>query len=141
MTSVLRLAFILVLSQCVIYAQFGSAIQGVITDNSGAAVPGATIKAVNNETGIARAVDSLEDGLFRVLSLAPGVYKLTVHKPGFADEVREKVTLATGQTLRVDFSLNVSTRAETISVTSQTPAVDTEQGNISGQINQLELKE
>src|SRR5690349_11568570 len=101
----LRLLFILAISSAAAYGQFSSAIQGVITDSSGSAVPGASIKVVNHDTGVARTVDSLEDGLFRVLSLGPGNYSLTVSKTGFADETRASIVLATGQTLRIDFSL------------------------------------
>ena len=82
-----RLLLFLALFQGMIYAQFSSAIQGVVTDNSGAAVPGATVKVANNDTGIVRAVETLNDGLFRVLSLGPGVYKISVQKPGFAEEI------------------------------------------------------
>ena len=88
MQRILRFSLLLAFSQVVVFAQFNSAIQGVVTDNSGAVVPGATVKVANTDTGIARAVDTLNDGLYRVLSLAPGIYSITIHKPGFADETR-----------------------------------------------------
>jgi hypothetical protein len=47
----------------------------------------------------------------------------------------------TGQTLRVDFSIQVSSRAEQVNVEARPVMVDTEQGNVSGRINQIELKE
>jgi hypothetical protein len=138
----LRLLFLLtILGAASLHGQFNSAIQGIITDHTNSVVPGATVTATNVDTGIARTAETLEDGLYRVLSLAPGTYRITAHKPGFADATRESVTATTGQTLRVDFSLQVSSRAEQVTVEAQPALVDTEQGNVSGRINQVELKE
>src|SRR5438445_185712 len=95
----------------------------------------------NSASTRARTADSLEDGLYRVLSLPPGPYRIQVKKPGFADEVKEGLTLAAGQILRVDFSLRVSAQSEQVTVVSQANQVDTEQGNISGKIELTELKE
>src|SRR5437773_547233 len=125
----------------ILNAQFSGAIQGIVTDASQATVPGVTVTVTQMETGVARTTRTMEDGLFRVLSLAPGSYRVAVHKPGFADAVQEAAGLAAGQTLRVDFSLKVSTQAEQVTVEAQPPLVDTEQGNISGRIGQLEIKE
>src|SRR3954454_4507363 len=101
-----RLILLVGLYQCLfqglLLAQFNSAIQGVITDNSNAVVPGGTVTVTNTATGVARTSESLEDGLYRVLSLPPGPYRILVRKPGFADEVKEGLTLTAGQTMRVD---------------------------------------
>ncbi len=136
-----RLLLLLGLCQAPIFAQFGSAIQGVVTDATNAAVPGATVTVTNTATGVVRTVDTLEDGLYRVLSLGPGVYRIAVRKPGFADETRDNITLAAGQTLRADFSLRVGARAEQVTVETQVNQVDTEQGTIAGKIETVELKE
>src|SRR5215471_18275997 len=90
------------LFQGLAFAQFNSAIQGVITDTSNAVVPGATITVTNTETGVGRTVETQEDGLYRAISLAPGIYRITVRKTGFADETKEQIRLTAGQTLRAD---------------------------------------
>jgi hypothetical protein len=136
-----QLILILSLFQGLAFAQFNSAIQGVITDNSNAVVPGATLTVTNTETGISRTVETLDDGLYRALSLAPGMYRIAVHKTGFADEVKDNIRLTAGQTLRADFSVRVSSRADAITVEAQVSQVDTEQGNIAGKIESVELKE
>src|SRR5260370_35264547 len=64
-------------------AQFNCVIQGIITDNTNSAVPGARVTATNVDTGVARTAETLDDGLYRVLSLAPGMYRIAVHKEGF----------------------------------------------------------
>jgi hypothetical protein len=129
------------LFQVPMFAQFESAIQGVVTDATTAAVPAAAVTVINTATGVARTAETLGDGLYRVPSLAPGTYRITVRKPGFTEESRYGITLTAGQTLRADFSLRVSSRAEQVTVEAQVNQVDTEQGNISGKIDTLELKE
>src|SRR5260370_19537305 len=122
-------------------AQFNCVIQGIITDNTNSAVPGARVTATNVDTGVARTAETLDDGLYRVLSLEPGRYRIAVHKAGFGDAVQDAVTVTTGQILRADFPLQVSSRAEQVTVQGRAAVVDTEQGNISGRIEQIELKE
>src|SRR6202048_4882811 len=138
----LRLLLILMfLGAFGMHAQFDSTIQGIVTDNTHALIPGAKVTVTNVATGVVRTAETPDDGFYRVLSLAPGTYRVAVHKPGFADAVRDSVTVTTGQILRADFSLEVSSRAEQVTVAAQTAMVDTEQGNISGRIDQIELKE
>ncbi|MGA2329146.1 MAG: carboxypeptidase regulatory-like domain-containing protein [Bryobacteraceae bacterium] len=136
-----RCLLLFVLCAGIALPQFNSAIQGTITDSSKAVVPDAAVGVTNVDTGIARAVKTSDDGLYRVLSLGPGTYRITVQKLGFADVSRDSVVLATGETLRVDFTLQVGTMAEKITVEEQPPLVETEQGRVSGQIDQTELKE
>src|SRR5258705_6636228 len=125
-----RLFLLLGLFQGLIFAQFNSAIQGVVTDNSNAVVPGTAVTVTNTATGVARTSESQDDGLYRVLSLPPGTYRILVRKPGFADETKDGLTLTAGQTLRVDFNLRVTAQTEQVTVQSQANQVDTEQGNI-----------
>jgi len=124
-----------------VQAQFNSAVQGVVTDSSEAPIPAAAVVVRNIDTGVERTAETLDDGLYRVLSLGPGKYRISVKKAGFAEEVRDQVTLATGEQLRADFSLRVGTQQAEVTVTGQPTLVDTEQSNISGKLNQLELKE
>jgi Carboxypeptidase regulatory-like domain len=136
-----NLLLLVLASVSILDAQFSAAIQGIVTDASKATVPDVTVTVTQVETGVARVTRTAEDGLYRVLSLAPGSYRIAAHKPGFTDAVQETVNLAAGQTLRVDFDLKVSTQTEQVTVEAHPPLVDTEQGNVSGRIGQLEIKE
>jgi hypothetical protein len=122
-------------------AQFNSSIQGVVTDSSGAVVPDAAVTVTNADTGIARTAKTNGEGLYRVLSLGPGTYRIAVQKQGFADVARESVALAASETLRADFVVQVSGIAAKVTVEEKVPLVETEQGRISGRIDQKELKE
>jgi hypothetical protein len=82
------LAFVLVAGMCAVNVNAQSApvsqISGIISDASGAAVPGAHVVITNTDTSAARTVDSGPDGSYTFTNLAVGPYKLQVTKDGFA---------------------------------------------------------
>jgi hypothetical protein len=106
------------------WAQFSSSIQGTVTDPSGAAVGGATVKMENlvNHTTAAATTDG--SGGYRFLSLAPGRYKLVVEAKGFA-KVETESTLETGQNLNVPITLKVGAATESVTVTAENPLINT----------------
>src|SRR5262245_53424040 len=86
-------------------AQFNSAIQGVVSDSTSALVPGATVRVTNLETGVARQAETSAEGLYRILSLGAGLYRVEVIKQGFRSAMRERVEVGISETARVDFQL------------------------------------
>src|SRR3954466_8755638 len=66
------------------FAQYRAGLQGVITDASGAVVPGASVTLTSKETNNTRTTTSSDSGVYSIASLAPGNYSLTVEKSGFA---------------------------------------------------------
>jgi hypothetical protein len=64
-------------------AQFTSAIQGIVTDASGGAVPEAIVQVTNVASGVSRQATTSNDGLYRVINLGPGIYRVNVAVPGF----------------------------------------------------------
>jgi hypothetical protein len=123
------------------WSQFNSAIQGVVTDASQAVVPDATVRVVNVTTGVVRQASTASDGLYRVLSLAPGEYRVTVEKVGFQTAEETSVSLAINQTARVDFALKLGAVSEKVTVAATAPVVETEQGRVSGEIDSRQLRE
>jgi hypothetical protein len=98
-------------------AQTGSStITGSVRDVTGAAIPNARIRVVNEATGFAKDIASNEDGLYRVSSLAPGVYRIEAEAEGFDKLVRSKVALEVSQVLAVDVALQVGKQSETVNV-------------------------
>jgi hypothetical protein len=85
--------------------QFNSSIQGVVNDNSAAVIPGATIRVTNVATGVTREVTTSDEGLFRVLSLGPGSYRIIVQKQGFQSVERSAAPLGISETVRVDLTI------------------------------------
>ena len=122
-------------------AQFSSALQGTITDTQQAFVPNATVRVINTTTGVTREAETSADGVYRVPSLGAGVYTVEVEKSGFLKAQRQSLRLGISETLRLDFTLEVSGVAETVTVESRAPLVETEQGRVSGRVDRTLLQE
>jgi len=106
------------------YGQFSSNLQGTVQDPNGAVIPGATLTLTNQATGVARMTNSGAQGDFRILSLAPGAYQLTVTATGFAT-AKIAVTLETEQTMELPVALKVGSQTQTVQVTGEAPILDT----------------
>jgi len=122
-------------------AQFTSAIQGVVTDASGSAVPEAIVHVTNVASGVGRQATTSNDGLYRVINLGPGTYRVNVAVPGFAPAERPIVPLGISETLRADFVLKVGELVDQVTVTEQITQVSTEEGRISARIEPIKLTE
>jgi len=122
-------------------AQFSGVIQGTITDSQKAVVADAVVMVTNLQSGVTRESVTTSDGVFRVLSLGPGTYRVEAVKPGFLTALRESIAVAVSETVRVDFTLEVSGLKESVTVTTQAPLVETEQGRVSGRVDRTQLQE
>src|SRR5262245_31001916 len=122
-------------------AQFSAAIQGTVTDAQKAVVAEAIVMVTHTASGVTREATTSPEGVFRVPSLAPGTYQLQVVKPGFLTAQREAVNVGVSETVRVDVTLEVSGVKESVTVTTQAPVVETEQGRVSGRVDRLQLQE
>ncbi len=122
-------------------AQFSGAIQGTITDSQKALVADAIVTVTHTASGVTRESVTSSDGVFRVLSLGPGAYRVQVVKPGFLTAQRENVTVGISETVRLDVTLDVSGVEESVTVTTNDAVVETEQGRVSGRVDRLQLQE
>lgn len=103
-----------------------SAIVGVVKDSSGAVLPGVTVEASSDALiERVRAVISDSQGLYRIVDLRPGTYELTFALPGFNTFKREGLELPSEFTATVNAELRVGTVEETVTVTGESPVVDT----------------
>ena len=117
-----RLSLLLVAAFSV-FAQ--SAIEGVVVDPSGAAVPAATITATLEATGAARAANTAADGRYRIPSLTIGEYTIECEKTGFQRAQIPHVYLGLNQTVQKTISLNLAAAGATVNVTEKPEAIDT----------------
>jgi hypothetical protein len=125
------------LAHAPVFGQAGHAtaeIKGSITDPSGALVPDAIVTAIDAARGLNRTTTSDERGEYALLSLAPGSYQVRVEKTGFASQLRSGLELTVGETATLHFVLNVGQALETITVTSETPLIETERTQQSNTI-------
>ena len=113
-------------------AQFRAAVQGTVTDASGAVVPEAALTLRNNETGRTQTATSGSEGFYRISELPPGRYTLTVEKAGFKKTTFESLVVNAEQVQGLDVVLTTGEVAETVTVTAdQTPALETEKPKFS----------
>ena len=99
-------------------------IDAAVSDTSGAVLPGVDAEIRNVDTNLTRSLITDRDGRFVALQLPPGRYTVTLKLPGFATVVEENVIVTVGETVRLSAAMKVSGIAETVTVTSVTPAVD-----------------
>jgi len=108
-------------------AQIGtSTLTGRVTDSTGAVVPGVEISVVQTGTNFRQNSVSNDEGLYRILSLQPGAYRITFEAQGFKRAVREGVELRVGDVLAVDMVMQVGAVTESIEVSGAAAALETE---------------
>ena len=99
-------------------------IQGTLTDESGAILPGVTVTLTHEETGETRNAVTNDRGLYRFLGLASGTYTLVAELSGFSSYRREGIEIRSGTAGRIDVVLRLASVAETVTVTGETPLID-----------------
>jgi hypothetical protein len=108
----------------------GGQITGLVKDQAGAAVPGATITVTETRTNLRRAVVSTSDGVYTAAGLAPGEYRIEIELSGFRPVRREGVRLATGEKARIDFDLALGGLQETVNVVGDAPIARAETASL-----------
>jgi hypothetical protein len=99
---------------------------GNVTDSSGAGVPGATVTALETQTNTSRTAVTNEAGNYIFSSLQNGTYTIDVELQGFKKVVRPNVRLDVNTTVRVDLKLEVGQLNETLTVSAETPLLQTD---------------
>ena len=109
------------------YGQQASGIAGTVRDASGGVLPGVSVEAASGaliERVRVAATDG--EGRYNIVNLPPGTYAVTFTLQGFGSLRREGIVLTAGFTAPVNADLQVSTLSETITVSGETPLVDTQ---------------
>jgi hypothetical protein len=112
------------------YAQGGGAsstgtIQGRVADASGGVLPGVTVTATSPSMIGTQTQVTNENGSYRFPAVPPGVYSLSFELPGFTSVKREGIEIALGFTANVNVEMTVATLQETVTVTGESPVIDT----------------
>jgi outer membrane receptor protein involved in Fe transport len=122
-------------------AQSTAAVQGTVTDASGAVVPNATVTVRNQSTGEERTTVTDSAGIYQVPSLQPGTYRVEVKAQGMASTIANDVVLEVGRTIRQDFSLQVATTTQTVEITAAAPVIENTTVAVGGVVNQQTVQE
>jgi hypothetical protein len=104
---------------------FRGRVNGTVTDNTGAVLPGVTVTASSPALIQPQIQVTGAEGDYRFIALPPGVYDFTFELSGFQNVKREGIRVVINQTLTVDQQLQVATLQETVTVTGDSPVVDT----------------
>jgi hypothetical protein len=115
-------------------------LQGRVSDQAAAVLPGVTITITNLETGQERKVTSNDDGLYSAPFLPLGLYKITASLKGFGAVVRDNVEITLNRTFVADFSLN-PTVVEEVTVTTDVTQINTTNAEIKGSLSSQEIED
>ena len=99
---------------------------GNLTDSSGAAVPGATVTATEVQTNISRTTVTNENGYYIFSSLQNGTFEVAAELQGFKKVVRQGVKVDVNTTVRVDLTLEVGQMTESVTVSAESPLLQTD---------------
>jgi len=120
---------------------FRGSIQGTITDSTGAAIPGASVRVLSPGTGLNRTVTTNDLGGYVASELPLGTYSITVAKDGFRTTTLTNIPVSVGSATRADAKLATGTVQETVEVSADVPLVETTTNTTGGTIEATEAAE
>ena len=123
------------------FAQANSDVTGIVTDQTGAAVPGAKITLTDPATGASKATISDGTGLYDIPGLNAANYNLKVSAKGFENYEQKGVVVDISRTFRVDIKLTIGADTETITVAADALAVQSDSNVVSTLINEQQISE
>ena len=131
---------------CVSAAVFGQGtdlgtIRGTVTDSTGAVIPSASVTITDALTNTARETKTNAQGNYEMFGLKPGTYRVTITAPGMNKRETTDIVLNGSDTASVDAVLKVSAAQESVVVTMEAPAINTENQTISTAISNQEIIE
>ncbi|MEO5895543.1 MAG: TonB-dependent receptor [Vicinamibacterales bacterium] len=132
----LAILLLLVVSHSAYAQSTTGTISGIITDTTGAVLPGVSVEMKHTEMGGVRSVVSDSEGRYRASNLAVGEYQVTAGLAGFQTMVRTGVTLTIGREAVVDLVLKVGQLTETVSVAGEVSLVNTKTSSVAGLVDQ-----
>lgn len=106
-------------------------ITGRVTDASGAAAPGAIVRAINTATNVRITSESNAEGVYEIPYLPSGTYRIEGELTGFKTWTRPNVQLRMGDRLQVDIPLELGDVAETVEVTAEMPVLESASSTVS----------
>ncbi len=108
-----------------------AALTGYVTDPKGLRVAGATVQATNVETNVSYYGESNDEGLFRIVALPTGPYRVVVQKKGFKTTVKQGLELHVQDVISLNFQLEVGSLAESVTVEARVSSINTQDATVS----------
>jgi len=114
---------------------------GTVSDQSGAAVAGATVVVTDVERGISRTLTTDQAGAYVAADLTPGTYKIHAEAKGFKSVERPNLVIEVATDVRADFSLQPGNVSEVVTVTEEIPLVNTTSATLGGTLSNKEIND
>ena len=114
-------------------------ILGTITDQTGASLPGATVTATETRTNISQNTVTNETGNFTFPNIPDGIYNIKAEIQGFKTVVREGIRLTVNTSIRVDLALGVGELSETVTVSGETPLLQTDRTDTGRTLESIQI--
>ena len=121
--------------------QSTASLNGTILDNTGGAVPGATVVLTNTKTGVKQTTVTTDTGRYVFLNVLPGDYTLEVTKEGFAPVKQESFNLEVNQTATFNFTLSLGATRQTVTVEAAPAQVESTTAELGTAITQTFVNE
>ena len=128
-----------ILSGTALAQTVGASLQGIVSDPSGAIVPGASIEIRSVDKGTVRTLITDESGRYREPLLLPGEYWLRVSLAGFQTVALKGIRLTVGQDAVLNVRLEIAKSNEQVSVTADSPAINLASGALSGTVDRRQM--
>jgi hypothetical protein len=123
------------------FGQSTGAIQGTVTDASGAVIPNAVVTIKDPANGVDRQLSTDSAGLYFVPSLPVGTYSVEVKAPGLAPTEAKGLIVEVGSTIKQDFALSVAASTQTVEVQASAGLVDTSTASLGSVVNERAVQE
>jgi Carboxypeptidase regulatory-like domain len=116
-------------------------VTGLVTDSTGAAVPGATVKMIETSKGVAYTVTTNSGGNYLLPGLPPGPYRLEASKVGFKTYVLSNIELQVNDHITLNVTLEVGSASEIVRVEAAAALVQTENASVSTVVDSQRIAE
>lgn len=130
MTCSVALSLIFILANTVSGQETRGTIVGTITDANGSSVVNASVQIKDPSRGSTRTFTTNSEGIYRATFLTPGIYQVIVESTGFKRSIRDNVVVEIAATVTVNIPLEVGGTEETVNVTADVPAINSENASL-----------
>ncbi|MBI4909376.1 MAG: TonB-dependent receptor [Acidobacteria bacterium] len=138
----MKLLQCLLLAACALFAQQDmGVVTGLVTDSTGALIPGARVTVTNRDTNESRSLETNAAGSYTIGPLRIGNYDIAVEKTGFKKTLRQGLELHAQDRVRADFQLEIGQMTEAVSVSADAPLLQSESSTLANVVEQHAIRE
>lgn len=140
-TKLLAGLFAAIVTASSIYAQSTTSLRGLVSDSTGAVIPGAVVTITNSKIGFTRQTTADPTGQYQFPQIGPGVYDVKVEQQGFRVTLKSMVELLVNTPGTLNFKLELGNVTETINVVSEASALNTVDASVGNAFTQAQVRQ